>query len=71
MKTIIAYLKGDEMKTITVYLKGDEMKTIISYLRGDETKTIIAYLICFASVVAIFMTLMFVIAYIDTIKYFV
>ncbi len=59
------------MKTIIAYLHGDEMKTAVSYLRGDEMKTIMAYLICFTSVAAVLVTLMFVIAYIDTFNYFV
>ncbi len=70
MKTIIAYLKGDELKRIVSYLREFEMKTIVSYLRKDETKTIMAYLICFASVVAVLVTIMFVISYIDTYSYF-
>jgi hypothetical protein len=71
MKTIIAYLKGDEIKTIVSNLREFEMKTIVSYLREDKTKTILAHLILFASFVAVFVTLMFVIAYIDPFNYFV
>ncbi len=58
------------MKTIIAYLHRDEMKTAVSYLRRDEMKTIMAYLICFASVVALLVTVMFVISYIDTFSYF-
>jgi t-SNARE complex subunit (syntaxin) len=52
------------MKTIISYLKRDEMQAIIAYLRGDEMKTIMAYLILFASFSVIFVMLMFVVAYI-------
>ena len=70
MKTIIAYLRGDEIKTFVSYLRELEMKTVVSYLRGDEMKTIMAYLILFASVVMVLVTIMFVISYIDTFSYF-